>query len=400
MIKTEQTDFCIKVSVFLIAGVALLFYGAGLSASQIDVKIKDFKKEAAEISREIKENKAEIQDCAEKENKIINHLDSIERELSKAEKQAVLIRSQAASLEAKIKEAETASEDLKKQIQIGEKYASRRMVALYKLNRMGEMQLLASADSVSDFFQRKTALKRILEYDSDTLGNLSEKKAAFQKLSDSLREQKKEKLLLESACKKEIGNISSKKKERSKLLSEVRSRKSLKLASVTSLQQAANDLDKKIKELLKELLKRKQREGVRTGKFAGYKGVLNLPVKGEIVSFFGPYRNTEFNVMNFQSGIDIKATRGEAVHAVCEGEVIFSDWFKGYGNMIIIDHGNHYCTLYAHLDKVFKKQGDHAEKGEVIATVGETGSTEGPRLHFELRHHGKSVDPLRWLRKG
>jgi len=396
MNKMRQTGFSQKVSVFLITGVTLLFYGAGLFASQIDVKIKDFKKEAADITREIKENKAEIQVCAEKERKIINNLNSIEQELNKAEKQVTLIRSEATSLEEKIKEAETASADLKKQIQRGEKYASSRMVALYKLNCMGKMQLLASADSVSDFFQRKTALKRVLEYDSDLLGSLAEKKAAFQKLSDSLLEQKKEKLLLESACKKEIRNISSKKKERSKLLSEVRTRKSLKLASVTSLQQSARDLDKKVE----ALLKRKQRESVRTGKFATSKGVLNLPVKGEIVSFFGPYQNTEFNVMNFQSGIDIKANRGEAIHAVCEGEVIFSDWFKGYGNMIIIDHGNHYCTLYAHADKVFKKEGDHVEKGEVIATVGETGSTEGPRLHFELRHHGKSVDPLRWLKKG
>jgi len=397
----KKTGFCAKISLSaLIAGGILLSCVAGLFASQIDVKIKDFKKEAAEIRSEIKDNKAEIQDCAEKEKKIINNLNIIEHELSKAEKQVTFIRSQAASLEEKIKEAQTASDSLKKQIQVSEKYASRRMVALYKLNHIGEMQLLASADSVSDFFQRKTALKRVLEYDSDVLGSLAEKKAALQKLSDSLREQKKEKLLLETTCKKEIGNISSKKKERSKLLSEVRSRKFLKLASVTSLQQAANDLDKKIKDLMKELLKRKQKESMKTGKFAASKGVLNLPVKGEIVSFFGPYRNTEFNVMNFQSGIDIKANRGEAIHAVCEGEVIFSDWFKGYGNMIIIDHGNRYCTLYAHADKVFKKEGDHAAKGEVIATVGETGSTEGPRLHFELRHHGRSVDPLKWLRKG
>jgi septal ring factor EnvC (AmiA/AmiB activator) len=66
--------------------------------------------------------------------------------------------------------------------------------------------------------------------------------------------------------------------------------------------------------------------------------------------------------------------------------------------MIIIDHGNHFYTLYAHAEEIFKAKGDYVEAGEVIATVGDTGSMIGPKLYFELRHHGKPVNPLEWLK--
>ncbi|MCF8091550.1 MAG: M23 family metallopeptidase, partial [Desulfotignum sp.] len=79
---------------------------------------------------------------------------------------------------------------------------------------------------------------------------------------------------------------------------------------------------------------------------------------------------------------------------------IFAEWLKGYGNLVIIDHGENYYTLYAHLQEMFKKKGEAVNKGEVIATAGDTGSVKGLCLHFELRHHGRPVDPLKWLEKG
>lgn len=85
------------------------------------------------------------------------------------------------------------------------------------------------------------------------------------------------------------------------------------------------------------------------------------------------------------------------MHAVCHGKILYSDWFKGYGNMIIVDHGDNYYTVYAHAEEIFKAKGENVEMGEVIATVGETGSMSGPKLHFEIRHHGSPIDPLQWI---
>jgi len=124
------------------------------------------------------------------------------------------------------------------------------------------------------------------------------------------------------------------------------------------------------------------------------------PVKGKIVTSFGPYTNLKLNIVNFNSGINIKADRGEPIKAVYNGKTLFASWFKGYGNMIIIDHGDHYYSVYAHLEEIFKVKGDLVETGEVIATVGDTNSMTGPGLHFEVRHHGKPVDPIAWVKRG
>ena len=125
-----------------------------------------------------------------------------------------------------------------------------------------------------------------------------------------------------------------------------------------------------------------------------------LPVKGKIVFLFGTYRTTKFNVKIFRSGIDIQADYGEPIRAIHGGKIIYANWLKGYGNMIVIDHGGDYHTVYAHAQELFKARGDLVEAGEVIATVGDTGSLIGPDLYFEVRHRGKPVDPLKWVKKG
>jgi septal ring factor EnvC (AmiA/AmiB activator) len=187
---------------------------------------------------------------------------------------------------------------------------------------------------------------------------------------------------------------------RQKLLADIRDQKALELAAIEALTQAADELNDKINSL-REAVRSEGQDEIESGStFSAHKGLLIMPVKGSIISLFGPYRNPKYNVTNFRSGIDIKADKGEPIRSVYKGRVLYSDWFKGYGNMIIVDHGSNYYTVYAHLEETFKSKGDQVETGEVIATVGDTGAMEGTGLYFEVRHHGKPVDPLTWLKKG
>ena len=139
---------------------------------------------------------------------------------------------------------------------------------------------------------------------------------------------------------------------------------------------------------------------VNTASFISHKGRLIRPVKGKVISRFGPSSTGDYKSFTFQKGIDIKVERGEPVKSVFKGEVMFAQWLKGYGNLLIINHGDNYYTLYAHVEEIFKKEGERVETGEVIATAGDTGSIKGMCLHFEVRHHGKPVNPTKWLRKG
>ena len=174
----------------------------------------------------------------------------------------------------------------------------------------------------------------------------------------------------------------------------------MELAAIEALKQSALALDQKV-QLLSTTEKRLLREEkVPAKSFNELKGLLKIPVKGTIVTGFGSYLNTKLNVLNFRSGIDIKTDRGEPIRAVSAGRIIYASWFKGYGNMIIIDHGNSYYTVYAHVEEFFKAKGDGVESDEVIATAGDTGSMIGSGLYFEVRHHGKPQDPMEWIKRG
>jgi septal ring factor EnvC (AmiA/AmiB activator) len=216
-----------------------------------------------------------------------------------------------------------------------------------------------------------------------------------------IQDQKKEKRAVQRQIDQQIQSISIQKSERTQLLKEIRNQHSLQLAAIEELKKSALDLDQKIQSFTIQTETEPDRAATPAGPpFISAKGLLNMPVKGKIISFFGPFRNTKYNVVNYQRGINIKADRGEPIHAVHAGRVLFANWLKGYGNMIILDHGDHYYTVYAHAEEVFKAKGDAVEAGEVIATVGDSGSMGGPALHFEIRHHGKPEDPLNWISKG
>jgi murein hydrolase activator len=118
------------------------------------------------------------------------------------------------------------------------------------------------------------------------------------------------------------------------------------------------------------------------------------------MSLYGSYRHPRLNVPAFRNGIDIAAERGEPVKAVHAGTILYSSWFKGYGNVVIIDHGDHFYSVYAHLEDVFKSVDNRVEAGDVIATTGDSGAMGAAGLYFELRHHDRSLDPLEWLKRG
>ena len=136
-----------------------------------------------------------------------------------------------------------------------------------------------------------------------------------------------------------------------------------------------------------------------TGNFAGQKGRLNWPVRGRLASKFGKYRNPELKTTLFNNGIDIAATKGSTVNCVFPGVASLITYMSGFGNTLIVDHNNGYYTVYAHLSEVLVQKYQILKAGDIIGTVGESGSLEGTKLHFEIYVQNKPVDPVKWLRR-
>ncbi len=128
--------------------------------------------------------------------------------------------------------------------------------------------------------------------------------------------------------------------------------------------------------------------------FIALKGSLRLPVRGQITNRFGKPRPGGGPIWK---GLFIRSPAGEAVHAVAGGRVVFADWLRGFGNLLIIDHGNAYLTIYGNNESLLRQVGEVVRTGELIATTGNSGGSQNSGIYFEARHEGKPFDPLRWV---
>jgi septal ring factor EnvC (AmiA/AmiB activator) len=396
----SKKDKRIRILCLLAGGLLLFPLGHFLWAQDRSPQINEFKKKAQDIDREIEASEAKIRKFTQKEADIISTLNQVDLALNKSRKQITILGREIAALEEKIADTARASEELIQKIKANEQYMAKRMVALYKLNWLGKFQLVASATSLNELLQRKTAIARILAYDEKVMSQIMDNRRSLEIIRSQLRAQRDEKRRRAEQYQQEIDQMAAERTKRSKLLAYVRKEMSVQQATVESLKQAALKLDEKIQNLGVGLTGTAADEYFEDKPFQAYKGLLKMPVKGKIVSLFGKFKNTRYDVLNFRSGIEIQTERGEPIQAVYRGKILYADWFKGFGNMIIIDHGNSYYTVYAHIEEVFKTAGDVVESGEVMATVGDTGSMTGPKLYFEVRHHGKPLDPMQWLEGG
>jgi murein DD-endopeptidase MepM/ murein hydrolase activator NlpD len=210
---------------------------------------------------------------------------------------------------------------------------------------------------------------------------------------------------LRADARKEQAEVDREALRRRALLARVREDRAYHERMVGELSEAA----KRLEAFVRELQDRQRRiakapppkPGVEPpgAGFATLRGRLPWPTEGKIVAAFGAQVHPRFGTRTYRNGVDIEAAQGTEVGAVYAGHVIYTGWFKGYGNLIILDHGHDYYTLYAHVADILVKDGDDVRQGQRIATVGDTGSLTGPRLYFEVRYQGKPQDPEQWLRQ-
>jgi septal ring factor EnvC (AmiA/AmiB activator) len=128
--------------------------------------------------------------------------------------------------------------------------------------------------------------------------------------------------------------------------------------------------------------------------FSSLRGKLRLPVRGELTGRFGAPRGAAGTEAK---GVFIRAPEGQPVRAVAHGQVVYADWMRGFGNLMIVDHGEAFLSIYANNESLLKQVGDAVAAGESVATTGASGGNEETGLYFELRHLGRAFDPLRWV---
>jgi len=350
---------------------------------------------AEDIKQRIRQQTAEVSKYTKQEKETIDQLHKTDLALNKARQQADFIEVELAKTAGNVMEIQKKVDKAQKAIEKSSGYAVKRLVSLYKLNKLGEVNLLASATSLYDLMQRKSAMEKILQYDNQVISVLAGKKDEHCRLFDQLNLEKNKKEQLNNKYQAAVAKLAKEKKQRQALLADIKQKKTNRLATIKYLKNASIEMDKTIDALRRG--SKPDQENI--NHFSAYQGLLKMPVNGKVISKYGKYVEPHSGASNFRNGIEIQSRPGTPIRAVFSGQTIYSSWLKGYGNVIIIAHGKNYHTVYAHAEELFRAKGEKVEVGEVIATVGDTGTMNGPTLYFEIRHQGNPIDPLEWINK-
>jgi len=289
----------------------------------------------------------------------------------------------------------------------------RRLVSLYKAGELGAVRMFFSAESFPQMAENIRYMRSILDNDKKIFAEYDQKIVELRKLKVELeRDAAKKSRIKEDIAVKKL-EIEQEKDKKAAYLVQVRQDRSSYEKSLKELQANAARLQTMMERLealsRRKLSARHAKPGSRLKPlaelppvpdrgFATQKGRMSLPVRGEIIETYGKHKHPDFNSYTFSKGLSISAGAGSDIKAIYDGSVIFADYFKGFGNMIIIDHGGGYFSLYAHAARTLKKVGADVARNETVAMVGDTDSSRGPMLYFEIRHQGKPVDPAEWVR--
>jgi septal ring factor EnvC (AmiA/AmiB activator) len=362
--------------------------------------IESSRSKARNVQQKISEKKDQISTLKRRARKLIAELDTLDRTIAQAKHRLEELISEESYIQTEMTKIESKRTLLTKELEVLEEQTAKRLIAYYKLNRLGIAPILFSAQSFTDLWQRYYALESILSYDRYIWNNFQTKQEQYNALTKSLENRQKEVQCLKARILEEQHIIGAEKTKRTELLAHVQNRKESAQAALQELIEVARQLDDIIRKLEKAAKEKAKSTTKKIPMFAAQKGHLPMPVQGSIVTSFGKYKHPTFNIYHFQNGIDFKAKEGSPIRAVHDGKVIYAGWFKGYGNIVIIDHGEGYYTLSAHASSLAQKVGDIVKKGEIVGVVGDTGSLKGPGLYFEIRHHGKPINPAKWLKRG
>jgi septal ring factor EnvC (AmiA/AmiB activator) len=227
------------------------------------------------------------------------------------------------------------------------------------------------------------------------------------RITDATRTKSDELTAIQRSQNQERRNLEREKASRERVLASVSEQIGKQRRELENLKRDEARLTKLVERLARELARAKAPKRAKApltnrsvpepddgdGAFRQIKGRMRLPVTGELVARFGSPRNER----GFSSkGIFIRSRAGQEVKAVAGGRVVFADWLRGFGNLLIVDHGGGYMSLYGNNEALFRRTGDEVRGGEALASVGASGGNEETGLYFELRYQGKPFDPLSW----
>jgi len=397
-----------------IAVALLLLFGSAQASAETAAQRAQ---KAAAAQQQLKETRARIKTLADEQKRLESERDAAAKELREADGKVSGSQNALHDIEAQIAGQERALEELQQKRLALENSLSRQRAELaallrsaYALGKHQQLKLLLEQDRMSDL-ARVVAYHRYFQRDrQQRITGVTAELQALAQVGEQIEAKRKSLIAARDQQQAELARLAAQRRERGKLVSSLDSRYRDRSARLTALgrdEKSTVVLLERLRKLMAQLPKpaaTPRKPGMRPppstpaqkpGDAAIPLGPLNLPLAGSVLAGFGGVMPDGHR----SQGLLIAGTAGTQVKAVSSGRVAYADWLKGYGLLIILDHGNGWMTLYAFNDALLKNTGDSVRAGEAISTVGSSGGQGRTALYFELRRNGHPQDPRTWLKR-
>jgi murein DD-endopeptidase MepM/ murein hydrolase activator NlpD len=391
-----------SLAVALLALFLGLFLGksgyAAPSPGELEQRIKREEQRLDQVQGQIQYHRKVVREAAKQEKGVAAQLDQINERIVVTEQRMTVLNLKKARimdrmgvLVREIGKTGTRIDEVKRLLE-------QRLVAIYKYGGVAEFNLLLSAGGAQEALSTSYLLNRIAEQDRGLIRELSERKTRLSNAHRELRERKADLEGKNRELREQKGDLQRASTERGAILERVKREKKAHLEVLEELERAERELHSTVDRLLKQkraLLAQRHPGQTPVVYYRG--GRLSWPLRGRIMSPFGTRIHPIFHTRIKHTGIDIDGRTGDPVRAASAGEVLYAGWLRGYGQVIILDHGGSLTTVYAHLSRIEVQEGAKVGAGEVIGRVGATGVATGSHLHFEVRVNGNAVNPMGYL---
>jgi septal ring factor EnvC (AmiA/AmiB activator) len=368
---------------------SLLLNGAARGAGD------DRAQELERLHRAIQDSRERVADYERQQRGLLEAVEALDQSAAYLATEVALAKRSAQRARTRLARIEADAAGLAAQLAQTQQAMRVRAVALYQAGNLGTLRLLFTAGGLREFLSRVRALRLLLRHDAELLARHRSESEALARAEANAREQAVARSDAERQLNERQLEFAAERAEKRKLASRLHADRTRERAALVELEKAAHALEETLANLGAEAPARDLPLG--GAGFAALKGHLRAPVNGRVAQAFGRVVDADFGTQTFRAGVVFDAALGTPVQAIAPGLVRFAGWFRGYGRLVILDHGNRFFTVSGHLGELAVDVGDAVAAGDAIGTVGDTGSLSGARLYFEIRQGSQPLDPGDWL---
>jgi len=347
------------------------------------------------LRRAIEQHRERVGAFEREERGLLETLEQMDQALEALAGDAARARREAAGARAELERLSAEARSLEQRLARTRRSLADRAVALYKAGDLGPVAALFAASTLQDALERAELLQRLIDHDQILLRRFQSERAELAAAREGAARAARSRDAALARAEERAREVERERGARARALATVRSDRRRERAALGELEAAARALEETLALLQREGAPGPLPESARP--FAALRGALDPPVEAPVVARFGKEQD-EFGTQIFRKGIEFAARTGDPVRGVADGVVRFAGWFRGYGKIVIVDHGDAWFTVLGHLEEIAVAVGDPVRRGDRIGSAGDTGSLAGPRLYFEIRRAGEALDPEPWLR--